>query len=228
MQQSTLSIPSHLAIIMDGNGRWAERIGQPRSKGHLAGAKAMRDVVSHCATVGVTQLTLYAFSSDNWSRPALEVRTLLSLFTSHFRSQADTLARAGIRLSVIGRRSRLPIPLRRAIADAEASTLHGRAMHLRVAIDYSSRAAIRCAYPGPALSHEVNDETAILPPVDLLLRTGGERRLSDFLLWECAYAELLFLDVLWPDITTAILDAAFADFAHRDRRFGNVPRRATA
>ena len=191
----------------------------------------MRSVVEHCARAGVEQLTLYAFSSDNWSRPPAEVNALLELFTSHFRSQADALADAGIRLSVIGRRARLPLPLRSAITDAEARTAHGRAMHLRVAIDYSSKAAIETAMTTLTSSRETRGtlgSPSILPPVDLLLRTGGERRLSDFLLWECAYAELLFLDVLWPDITSADLDAAFADFARRDRRFGNVRQRASA
>ncbi len=228
MIQSTLQLPDHFAVIMDGNGRWAEQRGQRRSMGHLAGARAMRDVVSHCARVGVPQLSLYAFSSDNWSRPAAEVNTLLTLFTSHFRSQAAALARAGVKLSVIGRRSRLPLPLRSAIRDAEAVTANGRGMHLRVAIDYSSRAAIQRTCEPQHTASESSDTTVVLPPVDLLLRTGGERRLSDFLLWECAYAELLFLDVLWPDITSGILDQAFADFAGRDRRFGNVSHRVSA
>ncbi len=227
MQQSTLRVPSHLAVIMDGNGRWAEHRGQPRSMGHLAGARAMRDVIEHSAASGVEQLTLYAFSSDNWSRPKIEVNTLLSLFTSHFRSEADELARNGIRLSVIGRRGRLPLALRRAITDAEKKTARGSAMHLRVAIDYSSREAIQRSHAGQG-TPETHDGSELLPPVDLLLRTGGERRLSDFLLWECAYAELFFHDVLWPDITPAILDEAFADFARRDRRFGNVSQRASA
>ena len=188
----------------------------------------MREAVSYCANAGVEQLTLYAFSSDNWCRPALEVRTLMALFTAHFRAEADTLAQAGVRLSVIGRRMRLPMPLRRAIDDAERCTASGRAMHLRVAIDYSSRAAIQHAHPVNGASLDIDSHSPLLPPVDLLMRTGGERRLSDFLLWECAYAELLFLDVLWPDITPGILDAALADFAQRDRRFGNVPRRESA
>ena len=228
MVQSTLQLPSHLAVIMDGNGRWAERRGQSRSAGHVAGARAMRDVVTHCAQAGIQQLTLYAFSCDNWSRPTSEVRALLSLFTSHFRSQSAALARAGIRLSVIGRRDRLPLALRGAIRDAEAATVRGTVMHLRVAIDYSSRDAIQRAHGLACSTPDLSDGSVILPPVDLLLRTGGERRLSDFLLWECAYAELLFVDVLWPDITPAILDQAFADFAARDRRFGNVARRASA
>jgi undecaprenyl diphosphate synthase len=227
MKQSTLRIPPHLAVIMDGNGRWAERRGQPRSMGHLAGARAMRDVIAHSARSGVEQLTLYAFSSDNWSRPKIEVNTLLSLFTSHFRSEADELARNGIRLSVIGRRGRLPLALRRAITDAEQKTSRGQAMHLRIAIDYSSREAIQRTQAGQG-TLDAHDGSDLLPPVDLLLRTGGERRLSDFLLWECAYAELFFHDVLWPDITEAILDEVFEDFARRDRRFGNVSQRASA
>lgn len=225
MRQSTLQIPPHLAIIMDGNGRWAERRGQPRSMGHLAGARVMRDVVAHCAAAGVDQLTLYAFSSDNWNRPVREVDSLLSLFTSHFRSQAGALARNGIRLSVIGRRTRLPLLLRAAIRDAEQRTEAGRVMHLRVAIDYSSRDAIARAQGAEA---SISDAAPVLPPVDLLLRTGGERRLSDFLLWECAYAELRFIDDLWPDVTTSILDEAFADFAQRDRRYGRLPAQASA
>ncbi len=227
MKQSTLRIPPHLAVIMDGNGRWAERRGQPRSMGHLAGARAMREVIAHCARSGVEQLTLYAFSSDNWSRPKIEVNTLLSLFTSHFRSEADELARNGIRLSVIGRRGRLPLALRRAITDAEKKTVHGQVMHLRIAIDYSSRDAIQRTQAGQG-TLDAHDGSELLPSVDLLLRTGGERRLSDFLLWECAYAELFFHDVLWPDISAAILDEAFEDFARRDRRFGNVSQRASA
>ena len=227
MVQSTLPSPRHFAIIMDGNGRWAERRAQSRSAGHIAGARAMRDVVEHCARSGVGQLTLYAFSADNWKRPTSEVRALLALFTAHFRSQASALARAGIRLSVIGKRSRLPPTLRSAIRNAEAATSRGTVMHLRVAIDYSSRDAIQRTHAAVA-ADAVNDGAVILPPVDLLVRTGGERRLSDFLLWECAYAELLFLDVLWPDITSAILNDAFADFAARDRRFGNISLRASA
>ena len=216
MKQSTLELPRHLAIIMDGNGRWAERAGRPRSWGHIAGARAMRQVVEHCARTGIEQLTVYAFSADNWKRPANEVGALLSLFTSHFRTEAEVMAREGIRVSAIGQRTRLPRALRAAITNAEAQTAHSQGMHLRVAIDYSSRAAI------------ARGEADLLPPVDLLVRTGGERRLSDFLLWECAYAELLFLDVLWPDITAAHLDDAIADYASRDRRFGSIPHRASA
>jgi undecaprenyl diphosphate synthase len=227
MTQSTLSVPAHVAIIMDGNGRWAERRGRPRWMGHVAGARVVKDVVAHCARVGVEQLTLYAFSTDNWNRPVAEVGALLELFESHFKTQAEALATNGIRLSVIGRRTRLPLALRRAITQAEARTASGRRLHLRVALDYSSRAAMQDALPVRAAARGTARGT-ILPPVDLLVRTGGERRLSDFLLWECAYAELLFLDTLWPDVTSTVLDAAFADFASRDRRFGGLTQRVSA
>ncbi len=216
MQQSTLNLPDHLAIIMDGNGRWAALRGRPRWAGHRAGARVVRTVVEHCARRGIAQLTLYAFSSDNWKRPPAEVEALLSLFEAHFRSEARRLAASDIRLSVIGRRDRLPAALVRAIADAEAATAGGTRLHLRVALDYSSRAAIRAFAAG--------DRTQLLPEVDLLVRTGGERRLSDFLLWECAYAELAFLDTLWPDLTAAGLDSALAEYATRDRRFGASPQ----
>ena len=211
MRQSTLGVPSHLAVIMDGNGRWALRRGRPRWTGHRAGAQTVRMVVEHCAHRGVRDLTLYAFSSDNWKRADVEVRALLTLFESHFRTEAARLAREGVRLTVIGRRDRLPTTLVRAITDAESLTAPGDAMHLRVAIDYSSRDALRAVPFEP------------LPPVDLLIRTGGERRLSDFLLWECAYAELAFLDVAWPDLTRDQLDAALNEFSRRDRRFGAAP-----
>lgn len=226
--QSTLSAPQHVAIVMDGNGRWAEARRRPRSTGHVAGARVLRDVVEHCAASGVQQLTLNAFSSDNWNRPRAEVQALLALFTSHFRSEADSLARHDIRMSVIGRRNRLPASLLAAITTAESRTSAGRRMHLRLAIDYSSRAAIMRAHPSALFATPPVDAGDILPPVDLMLRTGGEHRLSDFLLWECAYAELFFLDVLWPDVTTAVLDDAFRQFAARDRRFGRVPERVSA
>ncbi len=226
--QSALHVPAHVAIVMDGNGRWAEARCRPRSAGHVAGARVLRDVVEHCAASGVQQLTLYAFSSDNWNRPRAEVQALLALFTSHFRSEADTLARNDIRMQVIGRRNRLPTSLLAAINAAETRTSAGRRMHLRLAIDYSSRAAIMRAHPSALFATPPVDAGDILPPVDLMIRTGGEHRLSDFLLWECAYAELLFLDALWPDVTTAVIDDAFRQFAARDRRFGRVPQRASA
>lgn len=209
------AVPAHLAIIMDGNGRWATRLGRPRWMGHVRGAHTVKEVVAHCAKAGVQHLTLYAFSSDNWKRPREEVGFLFDLFASHLDRQVDALVRNGIRLTIFGRRDRLPAELVSAFEMAEARTARGTRMHLRVAVDYSSRAAL-----------ERGD--ARLPDVDLVLRTGGERRLSDFLLWESAYAELAFLDVNFPDLSTEHLDLVFADFASRDRRFGGIkePQRA--
>jgi undecaprenyl diphosphate synthase len=202
------AIPGHVAIIMDGNGRWASQRNRPRWMGHVRGAHTVREVVQHCARVGVQQLTLYAFSSDNWKRPREEVGFLFDLFASHLDRHLESLVQHGIRLSIIGRRDRLPQALADAFALAELRTAEGTRMHLRVAIDYSSRAAIA--------------EGALIPDVDLVIRTSGERRLSDFLLWESAYAELAFLDVHFPDLTTQHLDSTFADFASRERRFGAV------
>ncbi len=221
-------VPQHLALIMDGNGRWATGKGRPRWMGHVRGAHTAREVVAYCAQRGVGQLTLYAFSSDNWKRPADEVGFLFDLFASHLERQLATLVTHGIRLSVIGRRDRLPRALCDAIEATEARTAAGRRMHLRVAVDYSSRAAIHEAFAMAEGHGGVLPDTNILPPVDLVLRTGGERRLSDFLLWESAYAELAFLDVNFPDLSTADLDAVFADYAARDRRYGNVPANAPA
>lgn len=224
-------VPTHLAVIMDGNGRWAARLGRPRWMGHVRGAHTVKEVVAHCARVGVRHLTLYAFSSDNWKRPREEVGFLFDLFASHLDRQVEALVRNGIRLNIFGRRDRLPRELVAAFADAEARTATGTRMHLRVAVDYSSRAAIQRAFAQHFAERHgadtVLDGTGehggeILPPVDLLLRTGGERRLSDFLLWECAYAELAFLDVNFPDLTTEHLDLVFADFASRERRFGGL------
>ena len=214
MPQSTLNVPRHLAMIMDGNGRWAERRGLPRLAGHRAGAEAVRRMVEACAARGVGILSLYAFSSDNWKRPAAEVQGLMRLFEAHLRSEGRRLQREGIRLEVIGRRDRLPPRLLKAILAAESLTASGTRMTLRIAIDYSSRHEIAEGRQGP--------------DVDLLLRTSGERRLSDFLLWESAYAELAFLDTHWPDMTADRLDAALADFGGRERRFGALPGRATA
>lgn len=245
MIQRTLSYPIHVAVIMDGNGRWATQRGEPRWTGHRAGAVAARALIEHCARRGVRQLTLYAFSSDNWQRPRPEVAAILGLCERHLREESDRLVEAGIRTSAIGRRDRLPAALRGAIEDVEALTRGGRGMDLRLALDYSSRASLaecltvsRTNAFGATNALGVTGATGapgarrpgatILPPVDLLIRTGGERRLSDFLLWECAYAELAFLDVLFPDLTTAQLDATLADFAQRERRYGDVPHLETA
>lgn len=221
----------HLAIIMDGNGRWAQKQGWPRSFGHSEGAKTARKTVEYAARCGVGCLTLFVFSCDNWSRPADEVRQILRLLTKHLLREIDTCLSNGIRLSVIGRRDRLPKPLVQAIETAERRTRTQTAMHLRLAVDFSSRDAIaRAAQQSTTtnsfqrlLSKEVHSVCDI-PSVDILVRTGGERRLSDFLLWECAYAELFFLDKFWPEFASTDLDNVLEDFLSRERRYGGLPK----
>jgi undecaprenyl diphosphate synthase len=214
--------PNHVALIMDGNGRWASRRARPRWMGHARGAQTAREVVAYCAKAGVKHLTLYAFSSDNWKRPREEVGFLMELFASHLERQLAELLQHGIRLSIIGRRDRLPAALVAKMEEAEARTAHGTRMHLRVAIDYSSKAQIREAFAHVDAAGFEHPREPLLPNVDLLIRTGGERRLSDFLLWECAYAELAFLDCFFPDLTTQELDQVFSDFGGRERRYGDV------
>jgi undecaprenyl diphosphate synthase len=208
MKQST---SFHVAIVMDGNGRWATRRGLHRAAGHRAGAQAVRRAVKVAPGCGITDLTLYAFSSDNWNRPAAEVSILMRLFARHLRTETAELAEQGVKLTVIGRRDRLPPSLIDAIAAAEQTTAGGTQLALRIAVDYSARAAIQAG--------------SLLPDVDLLIRTGGEQRLSDFLLWECAYAELWFTDRMWPDFGASHLAAAIHEFHSRDRRFGGLPTR---
>ncbi|HLA63833.1 MAG TPA: polyprenyl diphosphate synthase [Rhodothermales bacterium] len=229
----------HLACIMDGNGRWAQRRGRPRAAGHAAGVEAVRRVVEAAPAHGVGTLTLYAFSADNWARPAAEVGALMTLFGVALRAEVARLRDAGVRLSVIGRRDRLPGILAAAVARAEWETRRGTRLHLRLAVDYSAREALaRAAHAWAAAPGEDATPDAFAahvaratggpaaPPVDLLLRTAGEQRLSDFLLWECAYAELLFLDALWPDVTAETVADAVAAFGRRERRFGALPARA--
>ncbi len=199
---------------MDGNGRWATSRGLPRTAGHRAGADAVRRVVEAAPRLGVGTLTLFAFSSDNWKRPTREVATLMRLFHRYLASEAAALEENGVRLSVIGRRDRLAAPLLRQIMAAERLTANGRRLHLRLAVDYSAREAI---------TRSAHDPGWLGPDVDLLIRTGGERRLSDFLLWECAYAELHFTDKRWPDFDAADLERALLDFHGRERRFGALP-----
>jgi undecaprenyl diphosphate synthase len=219
-----------VAVIMDGNGRWAVRRGLPRSAGHHAGADAIRRVVEAAPELGIGTLSLFAFSSDNWARPAEEVQILMALFGRFLRDEAAPLRSHDVRLSVIGRRDRLPREVVSAIAAAEALTARGTRLHLRVAIDYSSRDAILEA---ARLGRDATRERfavglgeihgAPAPDVDLLIRTGGEQRLSDFLLWEIAYAELFFTARMWPDFHGDDLAAAVAEFRGRDRRFGALP-----
>jgi undecaprenyl diphosphate synthase len=226
-------VPGHVAIIMDGNGRWASQRSRPRTAGHLAGAKTVRTIVEHARRSGVPVLTLYAFSSDNWRRPGDEIGALMSLFRRYLASEVPRCVENGIRLSVVGRRDRLAPALVKAIEAAEDATSHCSDMSLRLAVDYSSRDAIVEAARqagdrtltrerfAKALGVVTNDHDAA-PDVDLLIRTGGEQRLSDFLLWECAYAELVFSRRMWPEFSTRDFDAALMEFSRRDRRFGGV------
>jgi len=226
----------HVAVIMDGNGRWALDRGLPRSAGHHAGVEAIRRVVEAAPGVGIETLSLFAFSSDNWGRPAEEVQILMGLFARFLRDEAGPLRAHDVRLSVIGRRDRLPAEVVTAISAAETLTARGAHLHLRVAVDYSSRDAILAAARLDRLDHPTRESFASrlgeahgepAPDVDLLIRTGGEQRLSDFLLWESAYAEFFFTARMWPDFGGDDLAAAVAEFRNRDRRFGALSEAGT-
>ncbi|HEV2135392.1 MAG TPA: di-trans,poly-cis-decaprenylcistransferase [Terracidiphilus sp.] len=235
--QSQFQNGLHVAIIMDGNGRWAARRGLPRVAGHRAGLAAARRIVEHAPDVGIGRLTLYAFSSDNWRRPAAEVDRIFWLLRAFLRMETEKLRERGARLEAIGRRDRLPQAALRAIENAEWRTAAGRRLHLRVAIDYSSRDAIARAAAAALAGRAAPEGEALTPSVaaalmanssdvDLLIRTGGEKRLSDFLLWESAYAELVFTERMWPEFDEADLDAVLEEFYRRERRFGGVPAAA--
>jgi undecaprenyl diphosphate synthase len=218
---------------MDGNGRWATRRGQPRAEGHRAGAEAVRQVVEAAPELGIGTLTLFAFSADNWQRPPAEVNTLMDLFLRFLRREREACLKHGIRLSVIGGRERFSKELRRAIDTAEVQTQPGRRLRLRLAADYSGRDAILRAAQRLNRSVPISRQAfaRLLAEdrggdVDVLIRTGGEQRLSDFLLWECAYAELFFTPTLWPDFTATELRAVVQAFHRRERRFGRVPATA--
>src|SRR5438552_1511303 len=224
---------------MDGNGRWAAARGLPRTAGHRAGVRTARKIVEAATRAGVGTITLYAFSSDNWSRPTPEVGALMRLLRRSLHIESKRCVENGVRLSIIGRRDRLPAALVLAIQEAEARTAHGRNLHLRVAIDYSARDSIVQAAAltgGEPVSRErfarllaqVNHDSGPVRDVDLLIRTGGEQRLSDFLLWECAYAELHFTSRMWPEFTEAEFFNALDDFENRERRFGRIPAQAAS
>jgi undecaprenyl diphosphate synthase len=216
----------HVAIIMDGNGRWANSRGLPRSAGHHAGAEAVRRTIEGAQQNGIATLTLFAFSTDNWKRPAAEVSELMKLFRLHLLKEAHNCVKQGIRMSVIGSRDRLPGAVRIAMEAAEALTQCGDNLHVRLAIDYSAREAIlntASKIPAPCSRDQFNTLLSPdAPDVDLVIRTSGEQRLSDFLLWESAYAELYFTPVLWPDFGQQDLHAAVNAFHARDRRFGSI------
>jgi undecaprenyl diphosphate synthase len=220
----------HVGIIMDGNGRWATRRGLSRLRGHEAGVEAIRRVVEAAPEQGVGTLTLYAFSSDNWRRPKAEVSALMTLLRFYLGNEIEALVRNGVRLTVIGRRDRLPDGIAAAIARAEAATANGDVLHLRIAIDYSARDAILNAAARAAnLTHLTRENFSELitgepdlRDVDLIIRTSGEKRLSDFLLWEGAYAELHFTERMWPEFEADDLAEALGSFHRRERRFGGL------
>lgn len=224
----------HVGLIMDGNGRWALARGLPRTQGHVRGARAVRRTVEAAPELGITTLTLYAFSADNWRRPAAEVSTLMNLLESFLVRERDNCRRQGVRLALIGRRDRLSRPLVRAVEETERATRRGTRLYLRLAVDYSARSAILAAADRPS-PDERCDEVGFLrrvnrachsdpetPPVDLVIRTSGEQRLSDFLLFESAYAELMFVETLWPDFDGEDLRRAVETFQSRDRRYGGL------
>jgi len=236
MQSSATNtaVPLHVAVIMDGNGRWARRRGLPRIAGHREGANAVRRVVEAAPELNITTLTLYAFSCDNWNRPKSEVASLMELLEKYLRKEWRRCRDNGVRINVIGRRDRLSPRVLEAIRRAEKATCDSTRLHLRIAVDYSSRHAIGAAArkldPGLPVTDEsfsrlLNQAIHSSPPapdVDLLIRTSGEQRLSDFLLWECAYAELLFTHKFWPDFGEKDLADALTRFQGRERRFGRV------
>jgi undecaprenyl diphosphate synthase len=227
MRKSTSYCNVHVAIIMDGNGRWAAARGLPRVAGHRAGAAAVGRIVEGAAELGIGALTLYAFSSDNWKRPSFEVQALMRLFRAHLIDEMPRCVRHGIRLEVIGRRDRLDPALIAIIEEVERQTRGGRDLRLRIAVDYSAREAIlRAASQAianrPISSEQFSDLLGNGGDVDLLIRTGGEQRLSDFLLWESAYAELVFTRRMWPDFTREDLESALGEFTGRERRFGGL------
>ncbi len=221
----------HAAIIMDGNGRWAASRGLPRIAGHSVGADAVRRTIEAAPSLGISVLTLYAFSADNWRRPPREVGALMKLLGRYLVQERDRCIANGVRLQAIGRRDRLPESLRGLLEQTERATAGGHKLHLRLAIDYSSRQAILDAMRAVGHGDSVSAESmsrAIGPDVDLLIRTSGEQRLSDFLLWECAYAEMVFTPRMWPDFSTEDLAAAVREFHGRDRRFGGVQAQRSA
>ena len=227
----------HVAIICDGNGRWATSRSLPRTLGHRQGAEAAQSVIRCAPHLGVHTLTLFALSSANWKRPQAEITGILRILHEYILTETSHCLEEGIRLSIIGRRDRMPAPLKEAIADAEALTANGKNLHLRLAVDYSARQAIFQAasrfYKATQLSSEsfadmlAEVQRGGSTEVDLLIRTGGEQRISDFLLWESAFAELVFLDKRWPDFTPADLRNAILEFERRDRTRGGLPRECT-
>ena len=236
-------LPKHVAIIMDGNGRWARKRLMPREAGHYAGMKAVRETVRAGCDLGLENLTLFAFSSENWKRPKTEVGALMGLFRAYFRSDMDELVGRNIRMRIIGHRGRVAPDIQQMIEESEKRTLNNTGMNLTFAFDYggqeeiaaAARELARAAADGRLDPETITPElfatrlfTSALPAPDLVIRTSGEHRLSNFLLWQSAYAELLFLDILWPDFDRVALEGALAQFEGRERRFGALDSEAVA
>jgi undecaprenyl diphosphate synthase len=232
------TLPRHVAIIMDGNGRWASKRYLPRQAGHVAGVAAVREVVKAATDIDLQNLTLYAFSSENWKRPATEVGALMGLFRLYFRNDLEDLIGRGVRVRIIGNRARVADDIRSMIEEMEKRTVANIGLNLTFAFDYggqeeiaaAARELARAAKDGRLDPETITPElfaarlfTSALPEPDLVIRTGGERRLSNFLLWQSAYAELLFVDTLWPDFTPEKFLEAIDQFAQRERRFGSLP-----
>jgi undecaprenyl diphosphate synthase len=243
MSTASSNLPRHVAIIMDGNGRWAKKRHLPREAGHYAGMKAVRETVRACCDMGLENLTLYAFSSENWKRPKTEVGALMGLFRTYFRSDMDELVERNVKMRIIGHRGRVASDIHQMILDSESRTAKNTGMNLTFAFDYGGQEEIvaaaqelaRAAREGRLDPETITPElfaarlfTSGLPEPDLVIRTSGEHRLSNFLLWQSAYAELLFLDTLWPDFDRAVLIAALNKFAARERRFGALDSEAVA
>ncbi|HVO19794.1 MAG TPA: polyprenyl diphosphate synthase [Anaeromyxobacter sp.] len=222
-------LPRHVAIIMDGNGRWAEQRGLPREEGHREGAESVREVTRTARRLGLEALTLYAFSAENWGRPEPEVEALMGLLAQFLEAEREEMMQNGIRLRAVGELERLPEPVRAKLAAVRAETAGNAGMTLTLALSYGGRQELvaaaqkAAAARGPALTAEDLEAalwTAGLPDPDLIVRTSGERRISNFLLWQCAYAELYFTETLWPDFRGRELCLAIADYQGRQRRFG--------
>ncbi len=227
-------LPQHIAIIMDGNRRWAKKRFMPAALGHAAGAKRVRDIVKSCAEMGIAHLSLFAFSTENWKRPEEEVSSLMNLFMTYLQKEVDSMNENGVRLKVVGDTSRFSKALQELIARAEAITAANKAITLTVCANYGGRwdmiqaaQAWQQAHPGQSLQDLTEEalsqhlSTAYAPEIDLLIRTGGESRISNFMLWQAAYAELYYTDDLWPDFTPKRLAKAIDWFRQRDRRFGS-------
>lgn len=237
MLEMSETLPRHLAVIMDGNGRWATGMGRPRALGHEEGAKMVKRLVKHCAKKGIEYLTLFAFSTENWLRPKKEVNTLMRILVKSLRSELQTLVENDIQLRTIGDTKNLPQVVQSELEEVVAQTKSNTRMVLTLALSYGSRQEITSAMQeisakvkkGLISPTDIDEKlinshlyTCFMPEVDLLIRTSGEFRLSNFMLWQCAYAELYFTDTYWPDFDTQELDKALASYQKRERRFGKT------